>query len=99
MKLYEELCAYTPCNLQEEADRKVMMRYIKEFLNVYTRDNVYGHITSSPWIINADASKVLMIYHNIYNSWGLVRRSCGRGSGFDPCRIKGGKRRNRTEKA
>ena len=24
MKLYEELCAYTPCNLQEEADRKVM---------------------------------------------------------------------------
>ena len=23
MKLYEELCAYTPCNLQEEADRKV----------------------------------------------------------------------------
>ena len=70
MKLYEELCAYTPCNLQEEADRKVMMRYIKEFPNVYTRDNVYGHITSSPWIINADASKVLMIYHNIYNSWG-----------------------------
>ena len=62
MKLYEELCAYTPCNLQEEADRKVMMRYIKEFPNVYTRDNVYGHITSSPWIINADASKVLMIY-------------------------------------
>ena len=56
MKLYEELCAYTPCNLQEEADRKVMMRYIKEFPNVYTRDNVYGHITSSPWIINADAS-------------------------------------------
>ena len=70
MKLYEELCAYTPCNLQEEADRKVMMRYLKEFPNVYTRDNVYGHITSSPWIINADASKVLMIYHNIYNSWG-----------------------------
>ena len=69
MKLYEELCAYTPCNLQEEADRKVMMRYIKEFPNVYTRDNVYGHITSSPWIINADASKVLMIYHNIYKSW------------------------------
>ena len=80
MKLYEELCAYTPCNLQEEADRKVMMRYIKEFPNVYTRDNVYGHITSSPWIINADASKVLMIYHNIYNSWGW----CGGHADGDP---------------
>ena len=63
MKLYEELCAYTPCNLQEEADRKVMMRYIKEFPNVYTRDNVYGHITSSPWIINADASKAVSYTH------------------------------------
>lgn len=42
MKLYEELCAYTPCNLQEEADRKVMMRYLKEFPNVYTRDKEIG---------------------------------------------------------
>ena len=70
MTLYEELNTYTPCNMQEEADRKVMLRYLTDFSNVYTRDNVYGHITSSPWIINADTSKVLMIYHNIYDSWG-----------------------------
>lgn len=50
MTLYEELNTYTPCNMQEEADRKVMLRYLTDFSNVYTRDNVYGHITSSPWI-------------------------------------------------
>lgn len=70
MELYDELLDYIPYNIQEEADRKVMLRYLRDFSNVYTRENVYGHITSSPWIINADASRVLMIYHNIYDSWG-----------------------------
>lgn len=70
MELYEELCAYIPCNEQEAADRRLMLRYLKDFPDLYTRENPYGHITSSPWIINADASKVLMIYHNIYASWG-----------------------------
>lgn len=70
MELYDELLDYIPYNIQEEADRTVMLRYLRDFSNVYTRENVYGHITSSPWIINADASRVLMIYHNIYDSWG-----------------------------
>lgn len=70
MELCDELLDYIPYNIQEEADRKVMLRYLRDFSNVYTRENVYGHITSSPWIINADASRVLMIYHNIYDSWG-----------------------------
>ena len=70
MALCDELLDYIPYNIQEEADRTVMLRYLRDFSNVYTRENVYGHITSSPWIINADASRVLMIYHNIYDSWG-----------------------------
>ncbi len=69
-ELCDELLDYIPYNIQEEADRTVMLRYLRDFSNVYTRENVYGHITSSPWIINADASRVLMIYHNIYDSWG-----------------------------
>lgn len=70
MKLLEELASYSCWDEQECADRKVICDYIRLFDNVYTRDNAFGHITSSPWIINEDASKVLMIYHNIYDSWG-----------------------------
>lgn len=70
MNLYEELKSYVPYNEQETGDLKVMLEYLESFDNVYTRDNVFGHITASPWIINEDASKVLMIYHNIYDSWG-----------------------------
>ena len=66
MNLYEELKSYVPYNEQEAGDLKVMMKYLESFDDVYTRDNVFGHITASPWIINEDASKVLMIYHNIY---------------------------------
>lgn len=70
MGLYEELKSYVPYNEQEAGDVTVMLKYLESFDDVYTRDNVFGHITASPWIVNEDASKVLMIYHNIYNSWG-----------------------------
>jgi len=34
--------------------------------------NEIAHITSSAFIINKDKDKVLMVYHNIYNSWSWV---------------------------
>ena len=37
--------------------------------NVLTRKNRIAHFTASAWVLNKDKSKVLMIYHNIYNSW------------------------------
>ncbi len=35
-----------------------------------TRENEIAHITSSGFIVNKNRDKVLMIHHNIYNSWG-----------------------------
>ncbi len=61
---------YVPYNEQEEKDKEVMLKYLKDFSNVYTRENEYGHFTASSWIVNKDRTKVLMIYHNIYKSWG-----------------------------
>lgn len=29
-------------------------------------------MTASAWVVNKDRSKVLMIYHNIYNSWSWL---------------------------
>ena len=34
------------------------------------RENEIAHMTSSGFIVNKDRTKVLMIHHNIYNSWG-----------------------------
>ena len=69
MELYEMLSMYTPYNEQEEADRNTILEYIKYLPDLYDR-NCIGHITCSPWIINKDNTKVLMVYHNIYDSWG-----------------------------
>ena len=46
-----------------------MLKYINDFDDVLTRKNEYGHFTSSAFILNKERTKMLMIYHKIYNSW------------------------------
>lgn len=61
---------YIPVNAQEEGDKRVIQAYITQFPDtVLTRANELAHLTSSGFIINAQASKVLMIHHNIYQTW------------------------------
>ena len=67
--LRKEIENYKPYNVQEEQDKKVMLKYIDAFDNVLTRNNEFGHFTASAWVVNKDRTKVLMIYHNIYKSW------------------------------
>lgn len=63
---------FTPYNEQEEVDRRIMLNYINDFDDVLTRQNEYGHFTSSAFVLNKERTKILMIYHNIYNSWAWV---------------------------
>lgn len=74
--LYEQLKRYTCYNEQEIADCDVMMRYMESFDNIYVRENLFAHMTSSPWIVNKKRDKVLMIFHNIYRSWGWCGGHC-----------------------
>lgn len=70
MNLKEQLEKYVPINEQEEKDKEVILKYMNDFDNTLVRDNEYGHLCSSGFIVNKDRTKVLMIHHNIYNSWG-----------------------------
>ncbi len=63
---------FNPYNEQEEVDRKIMLKYIRDFDDVLTRENEYGHFTSSAFVLNKERTKILMIYHKIYNSWAWV---------------------------
>ena len=67
--LYQKLKTFQPWNEQEAADQRVMLAYMEQFPDIYNRENVFAHMTSSPWIMNHTKDKVLMIYHNIYKSW------------------------------
>ena len=69
MNLRRKIENYIPYNCEEEKDKEIMLKYMDTFDDVLTRDNEIGHFTSSCWIVNKDKTKVLMVYHNIYDSW------------------------------
>ena len=70
--LKESLEKFNSYNEQEEVERKIMVNYINDFDDVLTRQNEYGHFTSSAFVLNKERTKILMIYHKIYNSWAWV---------------------------
>lgn len=69
MNLRKEIENYLPYNCEEKQDKEIMIKYMDTFDDVLTRNNEIGHFTSSCWIVNKEKTKVLMIYHNIYDSW------------------------------
>ncbi|BBF42651.1 adenosylhomocysteinase [Lachnospiraceae bacterium KM106-2] len=68
-KLREKISNYIPFNEQEETEKQLMIKYMDQFDDLLTRENEMAHFTASSWIVNEDYTKVLMIYHNIYQSW------------------------------
>ena len=74
--LKESIESYKTYNEQEEVDKKIMLKYIHDFDDVLTRQNEYGHFSSSSFILNKERTKTLMIYHKIYNSWAWTGGHC-----------------------
>ncbi len=67
--LQKKIESYEPYNEQEERDKQTMLKDIDTFDNILTRDNELVHFTASSWAVNPERTKVLMVYHNIYQAW------------------------------
>ena len=65
----DSIRAYVPQDAQEAADQAMILDYIARFPDILTRNNPIAHISSSGFVVNADASKVLMAHHNIFRVW------------------------------
>ena len=70
--LIRQIENYPPFNEQEEKDKALILGWIRDNENAFSRKNTVAHITASAWVVNKDRSKVLMVYHNIYNSWSWM---------------------------
>lgn len=71
-ELVRQLEAYIPYNEQEERDKDLILNWIRDRKDAFDRSNAVAHITASAWVVNKDRTKVLMVYHNIYNSWSWM---------------------------
>lgn len=69
MKLRESIERYQPFDNEEEEIKKNILKYMDKYSDVLTRNNDKCHFTSSGIVLNKERTKVLMVFHNIYNSW------------------------------
>lgn len=69
MNWIEAIKNYVPCCRQEESDKEAIFKFLDKFDDVLTRDNKLAHMTSSAFVVNKKRNKVLMVHHNIYNTW------------------------------
>lgn len=65
-RLIEE---YVPGCEQEVSDRQQMLSFMDSCDGWLTRDNAMAHVTVSAWVVDPERTRVLMAYHNIYDSW------------------------------
>lgn len=68
-KIIAEIEAYEPFTEQEAADKKLFLEILQFQENLLTRENPDYHFSSSAWVVNPTYDKVLMVYHNIYQSY------------------------------
>ena len=71
-ELISQIKKYKAFNEQEEKDKYLLLEWIMDNEDAFSRENKIAHITATGWVVNKDRSKVLMVYHNIYDSWSWV---------------------------
>ena len=76
MDIKEELINYVPYNEREQKDKELILECMDKFPNVFFRTNNIAHMTASAWVTNKDHTKILMAYHNIYDSFSWLGGHC-----------------------
>ena len=69
MDIREDIEKYSPCNEQEEMDKKLILEFLDKNETAFLRENLTAHMTASAWVLNPRRDRVLMVYHKLYDSW------------------------------
>lgn len=71
-KLVQQIKNYEPFNEQEKVDKDIILYYLENFDDIFYRTNLIAHMTASGWVLNKKKDKLLMAYHNLYDSWAWL---------------------------
>lgn len=72
MELIEAIRNYQPWNRQEEQDKTEILRRLESGEALLGRENTSAHMTASAWVVSPKRDRVLMAYHNLYDSWAWL---------------------------
>ena len=72
MELLDLLRSFSPWNAQERWDQLQMLHFLESGENIFTRENKTAHLTASSWVVSPKRDQVLMVYHNLYDSWSWM---------------------------
>ena len=70
--LIRKIQDFQPCNEQEAADKTLLLNLLAEDRDISRRENLAFHLTASAWVVDPDRSRVLMAYHNLFDSWAWL---------------------------
>jgi len=69
MDLRKSIENFVPYDEQEKIDKEQYLKFIDTFDDVLTRDNIFGHFSSSAFVVNKERTKMLVVYHIINDGW------------------------------
>lgn len=81
MYFIDAIKAYLPADEEEQAEKEAIAALLQEKgCTVLSRENALAHMTSTAMIFNEEKDKLLMVHHNIYDTWACVG---GHADGMD----------------
>ena len=71
-QLITQIENYIPFNEQEARDKAQILACLRSGTELITRNNPVAHLTASAWVVSPDRKQVVMVYHNLYQSWSWM---------------------------
>lgn len=69
MDIIEEIGKFDPIDEEEAYEKEYMLKFIETHDDYLTRDNIFGHLSASAFVVNETHDKFLATYHIINDGW------------------------------
>ncbi len=69
MNIIEEIKKFKPLDEEEKYEKEYLLKFMETHDDYLTRDNIFGHITASAFVVNENHDKFLAVYHIINDGW------------------------------